>query len=66
MLVPIPILCFVGTLITDIAYWRTAEMMWADFSAWLGSIGVLMSILGAIFGSRVWTSAGLSSEMAKF
>ena len=40
MLVPFPIACFVGTLLTDIAYWRTAEMMWADFSAWLLTVGV--------------------------
>ena len=35
MLVPVPIVCFVGALITDIMYLVTAEMMWADFSAWL-------------------------------
>lgn len=29
MLVCFPIACFVGVLLTDIAYWRTAEMMWA-------------------------------------
>jgi Predicted membrane protein (DUF2231) len=39
MLVPFPIVCFVGTLVTDIAYASTAEIMWADFSAWLVSIG---------------------------
>ena len=25
MLVPIPITCFVGTLVTDLAYWQTAK-----------------------------------------
>jgi uncharacterized membrane protein len=50
VLVPIPIICFIGTLITDIAYWQTAEMMWADFSAWLVSIGVLMAILAGVAG----------------
>jgi uncharacterized membrane protein len=50
MLVPFPIVCFVGTLITDIAYYATAEMMWADFSAWLVSIGVIMGVLAAIAG----------------
>ena len=29
MLVPFPIACFVGALVTDLAYWKTAEMMWA-------------------------------------
>jgi uncharacterized membrane protein len=50
MLVPFPIACFVGALLTDIAYWRTAEMMWADFSAWLVTVGVIMGILAAIAG----------------
>jgi uncharacterized membrane protein len=50
MLVPFPIVCFVGTLLTDLAYWRTAEMMWADFSAWLVTVGVIMGFLAAIAG----------------
>jgi len=29
LLVPFPIVCFTGALVSDIAYWRTAEMMWA-------------------------------------
>jgi uncharacterized membrane protein len=50
MLVPIPIVCFVGALLTDIAYYETAEMMWADFSAWLLVVGVIMGVLAAIAG----------------
>jgi uncharacterized membrane protein len=50
MLVPFPIVCFVGTLVTDIAYWGTAQMMWADFSAWLLVIGMVMGGLAAIAG----------------
>src|SRR3954447_23420968 len=50
MLVPFPIACFVGALVTDIAYYATAEMMWADFSAWLLVVGVIMGILAAIAG----------------
>jgi uncharacterized membrane protein len=50
MLVPFPIACFVGALLTDIAYWRTAQMMWADFSAWLLAAGVIMGVLAAIAG----------------
>lgn len=50
LLVTIPIGCFVGTLLTDIVYWRTAEMMWANFSAWLVTVGVVVGILAAISG----------------
>lgn len=51
MLVPFPIACFVGTLLCDIAYWRTAEMMWSDFAAWLVSAGVILGFLAAIAGA---------------
>jgi uncharacterized membrane protein len=51
MLVPFPIVCFIGALATDIAYWVTAEMMWADFSAWLLVIGVIMGALAAVAGA---------------
>jgi uncharacterized membrane protein len=50
MLVPFPIVCFLGTLLTDFAYWRTAEIMWANFSAWLLTVGVIMGWLAAVAG----------------
>lgn len=50
MLVPIPIVCFIGALVTDITYFATAEMMWADFSAWLLVVGFLFGLLAAIAG----------------
>ncbi len=50
MLVPVPITCFVGALITDITYYFTAEMMWADFSAWLLTVGLIVGVLAAIAG----------------
>lgn len=50
ILVPFPIVCFVGTLLTDLTYWYTAEMMWADFSAWLVTVGVIMGWLAAVAG----------------
>jgi uncharacterized membrane protein len=50
MLVPFPIVCFVGTLLTNLAYWFTGEVMWADFSAWLVTTGVIMGFLAAIAG----------------
>ena len=50
MLVPIPIACFIGAPLTDLTYWRSAEMMWADFSAWLVTVGVIFGYLAAVFG----------------
>lgn len=50
MLVPIPIVCFVGTWVTDVVYWRTATIMWADMSAWLLTVGLVVSILVVLAG----------------
>ncbi len=50
MLVTIPIACFVGALLTDLAYWRTAEMTWANFSSWLLTVGVIVGILAGVVG----------------
>jgi uncharacterized membrane protein len=50
MLVPIPIVCFIGALVTDIAYAVTAEMMYADFSAWFLLVGFIFGVLAAIAG----------------
>lgn len=50
MLVPFPIACFVGTLVTDIAYANTARMQWANFSVWLLTAGLVMAALAAIAG----------------
>jgi uncharacterized membrane protein len=47
MLVPIPIVCFVASLITDIVYWQTAAMLWADMSAWLLLVGLIVSLFAA-------------------
>ncbi|WP_334312059.1 DUF2231 domain-containing protein [Candidatus Phyllobacterium onerii] len=48
LLAPFPIVCFIGALLTDITYSRTAEMMWADFSAWLVTVGLIMGGLAFI------------------
>jgi uncharacterized membrane protein len=49
-LVPIPIACFIGVFLTDITYWWSADMMWADFSAWLVTVGVIFGLIAALFG----------------
>jgi len=50
MLVPIPVACFVGTLLTDIAYWQTANMQWANFSVWMLTVGLVVALLAVIAG----------------
>ena len=42
--------CFAGALCTDINYWRTADIMWADFSAWLLAIGLVVGGIAAVAG----------------
>jgi uncharacterized membrane protein len=50
MLVPVPIFCFTATLVTDIVYWRTAAMQWANISAWLLVVGLIVSLFAATAG----------------
>ena len=50
MLVPIPITCFVGTLLSDIVYWRTAAMQWANFSVWMLTIGLIVAAFAVLAG----------------
>jgi uncharacterized membrane protein len=50
MLLPIPIVCFMATLVTDIVYWQTAAMLWADMSAWLLLVGLIVSLVAAPVG----------------
>lgn len=40
--------CLTGGLLTDIAYWKSAEFIWADFSAWLISAGVVAAVLAIV------------------
>ena len=50
MLVPIPLVCFVATLVTDIAYCLTTRMLWADMSAWTLVAGLIVSVFAALAG----------------
>jgi uncharacterized membrane protein len=50
MLVPFPIAFFVGALITDIVYSRTANLSWQYFSIWLISAGLVFGGLAAVAG----------------
>lgn len=50
MLVPFPIAFFAAALVTDIAYWRTADLQWSAFSSWLIAGGLVMGALAALAG----------------
>jgi len=50
MLIPFPIVCFVGTLVTDIVYSRNGNDGWATASHWLLGIGLGMAALAAVAG----------------
>jgi uncharacterized membrane protein len=64
ILVPFPIVCFIGMLLTDLAYWRTADMMWADFSAWLVAAGVVVGWLAVVVGLIDYLGNRLIGEQA--
>lgn len=57
---PFPLVCFTLALITDIAFWRTSNLMWQNFSSWLllgglvfGAIAILVGVLELVFRARV-------------
>lgn len=45
-----PLACFSGALVTDLAYAGTADMIWADFSAWLLAFGMVLGGVAAVVG----------------
>src|SRR2546430_6216333 len=50
MLIPFPIVCFILTFATDVAYSRTADAFWATGSRWLLGVGLVMAALAAVAG----------------
>ncbi len=50
LLASVPSACFTGALVTDIAYWRSANMQWANFSAWLLAAGLLIAVFAILVG----------------
>lgn len=51
ILIPFPIACFTLTLLTDIAYWRTSNLLWLHFSEWLLFAGLVFGALAAVAGA---------------
>lgn len=55
LLDPIPFGFFVGTLIFDVLYARTATILWMKSAAWLVSIGLVFAIVPQLINLyRVW------------
>ena len=45
-----PLAFFTGALATDVIYVESTNMMWANFSIWLITAGLLMGVLAAVAG----------------
>jgi len=50
MLIPFPIVCFVGAFVTDLVYSQNQDPGWAEASIWLLGIGLVMAALAAVAG----------------
>ena len=50
MLIPFPIVCFVLTFVSDLAFYKTSNEFWATASLWLLGIGLIMAALAALVG----------------
>lgn len=61
VLAQFPVVCFTGTLITDLAYWRTADMQWANFSAWLNAVGLAVGAAATV----IWVLEFIISRHAR-
>lgn len=48
LLFPIPVVCFLGALITDLVYSGNAVIMWLNFSEWLIATGLVFGALAAL------------------
>jgi len=50
MLIPFPIVCFIGVLVTDIVFLNNHDPGWATASRYLLGIGIVMGLLAAVAG----------------
>ena len=55
-LVQFPAVCFLGTLLTDVVYWRTQLFMWETFSVWILAVGCVMAGVAGIVGLITFAS----------
>ncbi|WP_438754490.1 DUF2231 domain-containing protein [Pararhizobium sp. O133] len=52
LFIPLPFVCFILALATDIAFWQTVNLMWQNFSSWL-------LFAGLVFGAFAIVAAGI-------
>jgi len=50
MLIPFPIVCFIGALVTDIVFLNNHDPGWATASRYLLAVGLVMAALAAVAG----------------
>ena len=50
MIIPFPIVCFIGTFVADVVYLRSHDTGWATASHWLLIVGLVMAALAAVTG----------------
>jgi uncharacterized membrane protein len=50
MLIPFPIVCFIGTLVTDIVFLNNHDPGWATASRYILGVGIVMAALAAVAG----------------
>lgn len=68
MLFPVPVVCFLGVLLTDIAYLNSGgNLVWLDFSSWLllagllfGAIAAIVLLIDVIRGPAIRSGAGVA------
>jgi uncharacterized membrane protein len=47
-LLSFPVACFSLTVLTDIAYWQTSNLLWLHFSEWLLFAGLIIGVLAGV------------------
>ena len=49
LLLPVPIVCFIGNLLTDLAYLNSGgNLIWLNFSTWLNAAGLVFGAIAAV------------------
>jgi uncharacterized membrane protein len=64
---PIPVICFIGALLTDLAYLGSGgNLLWVNFSSWLlaagllfGALAVIILLIDAVRGAAAWAAFAL-------